>query len=504
MIIKQTLEEFASQNSLTPGQRDNLIRFNHQFSLDRLVPIRDLDVLKVLKQYALHPRLIDSDFSYLSSLKDDNGYEYSQSLKRVREIDAVVDAFQRRSVPNFRWNENYQKAKLQLERMFSSEHLKSLTYNSDSDVMSYLPKTDTHSGFEYILTGLKKKGEYAKGILQAYNAEEKFALEHGSFGKLILPGTRTQGSGAFDELTGERTYHCKHKTRMINMVDLYVILAELKYAKPIQELLVSNDWYAGGKDPSVITRQFSHWRRTYNYYLSIDYSGYDQTIPDWLIEDAFDIMFKAFDEKGVLCDVIVNDFIHKDLLFDGNIYHLDKGVPSGSMFTQIVDTVCNWLIILTYAYSINEPDIDMMVMGDDNIIFTRRSWNVRSLSEYVSKNFGMIIGSKSDDVAPVSQTPHFLSRYWKYTGQWRHPSVLVSKLAFPERRRRYDLISPDEVIYGYICSYPLGMEELIDVPLFLKQHPNYSYAELAKISSYLPGSVAYNLEYVQKRKENLH
>lgn len=500
MIIKQTLEEFASQFSLTPGQRGNLMKFNHDFSLDRLIPIRDDDVLKVLKQYALHPRLIDSDYSYLRSLRDKDGYEYSQSLKRVREIDSVIDAFQKKDVPNFGWNENYQKAKLKLERMFNSKHLKSLTYNSDNDIMSNLPKTDTHSGFEYILTGIKKKGEYAEGILQAYTAEEKLALENGSFEKLILPGTRTQGSGAFDELTGERTFECKHKTRMINMVDLYVIIAELKYAKPIQDLLAHNDWYAGGKDPSYITRQFSHLRRFYNYFLSIDYSGYDQTVPSWLIRDAFDIVFSAFDERDDLCEVIVNDFIHKDVLFDGNIYHIDKGVPSGSMFTQIIDTVCNWLIILTYAYSIGEPNIDMMVMGDDNIIFTHGLWNISDLRQYVSRNFGMDIGSKSDDIASVSQTPHFLSRYWKYTGQWRHPSVLVSKMAFPERRRRYDLIEPDEVIFGYICSYPLGMEELIDVPSFLKHHPNYSNAELAKVSSYLPGSIAYNLEYVQKRK----
>lgn len=507
---KISASDYASQINLNHRQADNLRKFDRRFSSDSEGVITDPVLLKVLRKYVKSSHQFEEVRSYLKNLKDDDGEPYSQSLKRVGMLYDVISHLQSEDRNAMRWNENYRKAINTLKQLFPSKQLTHLTYDCDEAIVRYLPKKSTHSGFEYILSGKKKKGEYAEGIYENYVLEEQKALEHGTFNKLILPATRTQVSGAFEESSGQMTNKCKHKTRLVNMVDLYVIICELKYSKPIQNFMSKTEWYAGGKDDSEISRQFSDWRFRYNYFLSIDYSKFDQTIPAWLIEDAFDIIKGAFVDVGPEFDVIVHDFIHKDVLFDGSVYHIDKGVPSGSMFTQIIDSICNMIAILTYFNSIHVDDVKMCIMGDDNIIFTKDLIDKDSLSSYLLRNFGLIFNSsKSDDVKSVKESPHFLSKFYKYEGVWRHPNVILSKMIYPERKRIYydkkDYVTPEHVILGYIYAYPLGMNELIDVPKFFRDNPSFSNGNiLTKLDTrYLPGSLSYSLEYVRNWRQTM-
>lgn len=506
-MIKCTLEEYASTKGLTPAQRGRLISFDKQLSSDRYGRVTDSESIQCLETYVRNPMFLQDILNYLENLRDPDGNLFCQSLKRTIQLDKTISKFESGYVVPFIWNKHYQAAKLKLEKMLSSLHLIPLIYTDDTTVMEALPRRDTHSGYQYVETGKKYKGEYEEGIFDWYTQEEVKAKRNGSFDQLILPGVRTQASGAFEEEDGSKTNTCKMKTRLINMIALIVILGELKYAKPAQKALANFSFYAGGKDPTQISALFSDWRRRYRYFLSIDYSGFDQTVQRWLIEQAFDILKLAFayvDEP--LWDCIVHDFVYKDLVFKGNIIHLDKGVPSGSMFTQIIDSICNWLVIQTYLNSIGVNDSEMMIMGDDNIIFTNQFIDNSDLSAYVEKNFGMIIGDKSDKIKKTSEPPHFLSSFWKYDGRWRAPEVLISKLMYPETERKYTKKEddgkplPDEVVYGYICSYPKGMEQLMDIRRFMEDHQNYSRAmfeKRVKSAKYLPGSIMYNVLYTK-------
>lgn len=463
----------------------------------------DPDLLAVVRKYALNLDDVNDTLKYLHDLKDGEGYSYSQSLKQYDKLIESFNKFKMKDHSSFRWNRNYQKALELVKLRFSKKKLKPLSYMCDDDILDALPKVNTHSGYSWIETGKKKKGEYKGELLKHYLEVEEAARMNGSFQRPILPGTRTQGSGAFTD-DGQRTNTCKHKTRLISMVDLYQIIAELKFAKPIQDVMASDSWYAGGFDQTEIGRRITGMRAKWHWYISLDYSSYDQSISSWLIEDAFSCLKEAFvSVDDELWNIIVGDFIHKNFVtpfdLDGGIVHSDKGVPSGSMFTQIIDTVVNWIMILTYLIS-QGFDGDMIVMGDDNLLFTNAKVEIEAISSYISKNFGVKVNADKTQCGDASQTPEFLSCSWTYDGAFRHPRILLSKMAYPERKRVYKgEVTPEMVLFGYYLTYPAGVRKLIDVDRFLRDY-NYSKQDvLLRVDSrYIPGAFKYNMEYLSK------
>lgn len=488
------------QNNLSMGQQSRLRGYLSQLRADREKVIFDDKVVGLLRQYAFDVATIDSDLEYLDSISDDNGNPFSQSLRESGKLQEAIDQFAAENWTSFRWNRNYQMALKEIRSKLNIRNLTPLTWLNDDEVMSDLPKVTTHSGFSYLLTGKRNKGEYREGILQLLSKSEEAAKIDGSFNKPIMPGTRTQCSGAFDDETGERTYQCKHKTRLVAMVDLFQILSELRYAKPFQQRFAQSRKYAGGKRPNDISIIISGLRNRFRHWYSIDYSSFDQSISDWLIRDVFSIIhdsFKVVDEE--LWQVIVDDFIEKNYIspFNG-IVHSIKGVPSGSMFTQIVDSLVNLIIIQTYLFSIGVCG-DMIVMGDDNLLYTSDEIDLDQLSSYVLKNFGIRVNSVKSHSGDRYIDPIFLSRTWTCVGQERNPHVLVSKLAYPERFRVYSKdIGPEMVLYGYILEYMPSMSRLMNVGKFIREHNNLGDEKVwSRVDSrYLPGALRYSLDYL--------
>jgi hypothetical protein len=412
-----------------------------------------------------------------------------------------MERFCKPDYTSFRWNVNYRKSLEEFKLEYSKLRLKPLTFMCDDDIKEALPKKDTHSGWYWILSGKKYKGDNIEGSYSQFNAEVKDALLTGTFNKPILLGFRTQASGEYDD-QGNRTYACKHKLRVVSMIDLIVIIAELMFSRPIQNYLANVHYYAGGKDENDISSIITDSKVKYEQFMSIDYSSYDQSISSWLIEDAFSILKCAFilnDEQSQLFDIIVHDFIHKRFILNEGILESHRGVPSGSMFTQIIDSIVNVLVVRTYFNSRNAKS-SMMAMGDDNVIFTNnQNCNLADLSSYVMKNFGLNISldDKANEGLTRNDNVKFLSRYWKFDGQYRDKYQLLSRMLYPERRRRYNKeVGPEHVVFAFILTYRLGMEQLIDTRRFIHDYPISKDYILTKVDSrYLPGALAYIREY---------
>jgi hypothetical protein len=167
------------------------------------------------------------------------------------------------------------------------------------------------------------------------------------------------------------------------------------------------------------------------------------------------------------------------------------------MFTQIIDSIVNVIVVSTYFNSIGQA-VEMIAMGDDNAIFTNSDTDLDKLGSYIRKNFGMIVNvDKSSSGDTKRDDVEFLSRYWRYDGQWRHPHQLLSRLAYPERKREYSGdVKPEHVVFAFILTYPLGMQKLIHVPKFMQDFPISKKFVLENVDSrYLPGSLAYIREY---------
>lgn len=491
-------------NSLSAGSTNRLSSYRKSLVRSQGVgsPLFDSKVYSLLKGYVWDEGALDSNVDYLNNLVDKEGYSFSRNLKLYDHTQEAMERFIAPDHPSFRWNENYQQSLKWLKNLFSKTKLIPQRYESDDDIRAALPKINTHSGYTYIISGLKKKGDNIDGLYNKLK-HRKNSIRKGIAVEStpVLVAFRTQASGEFED-DGSRTNTCKHKTRIVSMYDLLNVVLELQFSNPIQQYMNSLDQYAGGKDEGQIGAIIHNYAHKHKKFMSIDYSSFDQTISSWLIEDAFDVLACAFprmtDGQRKEFNQIVNNFIHKDFILAEGVLHSDKGVPSGSMFTQIIDTVVNWIVILTYFNSKSQT-CDMIAMGDDNAIFCDEKESIKDLATYVSKNFGLIVkvDDKSNEGLTVESDVKFLSRYWSPGGPWKHPNQLVSRLLFPERFRDYTHeVQPQHVIFAYILTYERGMSQLMNVSQFLRDYPIGALNVFKNVDSrYVPGSLAYIREY---------
>lgn len=491
-------------NSLDAGSKNRYRIYCNGLCKSRGVdePGFDVKLYHALKPYVLNPKEFKKVKQYLRTLKDPDGWSFSRDLRIYNKVSKSVSKFLEKDYTSFRWNRHYQNAlkKLTSALFGGGVKLTPIKFTCDDDVRRILPKLDTHSGFTMIESGDKQKGENLDGIYSKLKAMEDEALETGTFNRLMLVGFRTQTSGEFED-DGTFTNTCKHKVRLILMVDLQIICEEIKFSRVLQDLLASKPFYGGGKDLDRISILISGWRTKYNKFLSIDYSSFDQTISSWLIEDVFSVIKSGFiltDRESKLFDIMVHDFIHKKFVLNEGLAQVSKGVPSGSMFTQIVDSLVNYVVISTYFDSMEDQKFEMNIMGDDNIIFCSEKYSIEELASYVRKNFGLDIKTddKSNEGISYKDDPKYLSMYFSWKGRWRHPYQLISRMLYYERYRYYDdLITPYHVIYSYILAYPLGMSKLINIKKFNMDHPISKATVLNLRSQFMPSIVAYYRDY---------
>lgn len=459
---------------------------------------------------------------YLKDLRNpENGKLFSQGVK---EYSKLLEAGHRFAEPNnapFSWNEHFKAAKRSLIEEFKqlrkSYHFSPLRYTCDQDIISALPRKDTHAGFSYILTGKKEKRDNLDNIFSRVCDLIKRSItgddpRQWNMNIPILPGVRTQGtSGAFEE-DGTFTGTCKHKTRFLSIIDNEQICIELIYAKPIQEALSHVSWYAGGKSfDKELSSLVTSGRYHFNKWTSLDYSAYDQSISAWLIEEAFDVARYIWEigcESELNYDfmthrlyrLVINSFIHKEFILDGETIVSHKGVPSGSMFTQIIDSIVNRLMIDTFMRSKGVQGYQMIVMGDDNIIFHNDDISLRELSSYLNHNFGITCHPDKCRVGSKRTYPHFLSTDWMDEGRYRSPYELFAKLLYPERKRIYNQnrTKPWEVLYSYYLAYPVAMMKVFDIDKLLRQYPYLNTKRIEDFDTdHLPGFLKYQLRYLR-------
>lgn len=484
-------------DGLDAPQKKRLFSYSRQLSTNRDPKFFDSRVYADLLSFSKDEARIVRAKNYLDRIG------FNQSQYDYAKIKEALVKFSSPSHSSFQWNANYKKAKELLKAEFLKFNLRTIKYRSESDIVESLPRVDTHAGFSYIYTGKKKKGEYVGELFSEFSAKCLLAKLEKSFNSLILVSARCQASGAFQD-DGSETGTYKPKTRMVSMIDIYQILAELMFAKPLQQCLATVDWYAGGKDDNALHQNIYSKARQSRTVLSLDYSSYDQTISDWLIDDAFEIIKACFtNEIGFdeeMFNIIRNDFKFKCFVDgEGNIVSSSKGVPSGSMFTQIVDSIVNKLMITTYMLSKGISDYSMMIMGDDNLVVVQdHEVSKEDVSSYITKNFGVVCNPDKCSSYSYPESFEFLSRFWKLNGVWRTPEILISKMLYPERFRDYvrnTELKAIDIISSYYLSFKLGMDEFMDGNKLWSSNVNLK-DDVRERARYLSGLERYRLLYL--------
>lgn len=362
------------------------------------------------------------------------------------------------------------------------------------NIRQNLTTLNTSAGFKFY--GKKKKAVQSYMIRRALEMKEDVKSGK-SFYKIptepFIAITRSQLPATSTELKYVRPMKdgkVDYKGRLVWCMDAAMVLFESQYARPCINYM-SQNWtnIAMGKKPEEIRSICCEMSEDFLYWYSSDYSKYDSTVPACLIRHAFDIIKACFDERYHReIDFISMKFINGDILMpDGNIYSVKKGIKSGSYFTQIIGSLVNALMLLTFmeqrftefekrkAKQESRMEYDMeasfglhsrpgiyayMVMGDDNVFALRFKLNYHAFASYVNRMFGMNINVQKSDVGEKGQPINFLKRLWTRDGEFRDEVDLVINFLHPERRRTYKNYSPYHVLFGYFITYRGSMERL--------------------------------------------
>ena len=428
--------------------------------------------------------------------------------KRFMITDALQDNLEKFFLPekpNFHWNENYKETKHFVFNWFAPyfRNIKAIELSNDMDVREIITNMKAQAGS----ISLNDKKEACLDIIKSvafyiYQEKPDFKLP------AIMYSRSQIGGYLVTDANGNVTVSSKglrRKSRAVWCIDAATILVEGTIARPMMDALCKVQQYAGGKTDSAIKNIVRSWNR--HFWISLDYSSYDSTIPSWLIHDVFHMIKGWFrHEEDELISWIENQFIHTEVYdYRGELRTKHKGVPSGSYFTQIMDSLCNIVLILTWMYSkykdwgyimrdVFEADtLSMCIMGDDNIIFTRIPLDTQALGSYLRTNFGIEMHPDKCDKGSDQDDPKFLKRTWTAYGSDRDLTELLIEAIHSERYRDYKGkgFSPWHVIFGYYMCYPVAMKRVFSFEEIMKGMGRHGGIERIKSMGLesMPGSM---------------
>jgi len=186
---------------------------------------------------------------------------------------------------------------------------------------------------------------------------------------------------------------------------------------------------------------------------SLDMSQFDATISSELIHIAFKILRTWFDSQevepvsgktvGEIFDLIEYYFIHTTIVMpDGNIYiGKDHGVPSGSYFTQMIDSVVNVIIggAISSKFNLHVSKREVFVLGDDLMMWSNRKVDLDKIAEYASSAFHVKMhGSEKSNLYHYDETVHYLGRDWEDGLPSLSEDEVLKRMVYPETYRVYD------------------------------------------------------------------
>lgn len=185
---------------------------------------------------------------------------------------------------------------------------------------------------------------------------------------------------------------------------------------------------------------------------SLDMSQFDATLSSGLIHNAFSILRTWFDPTAIepvsgksvreIFDHIEHYFIHTTIVMpNGKIYiGKDHGVPSGSYFTQIVDSICNVIICGTISsrFELNVSRKEIFVLGDDLLFWTNRKMDLDLIAKFAAENLHVKLhGKEKSAIYHYDEAIHYLGRDWYQGIPTLSEEEIISKMVYPESFRKY-------------------------------------------------------------------
>lgn len=155
------------------------------------------------------------------------------------------------------------------------------------------------------------------------------------------------------------------------------ILIEGLIGQPLLQALMLHDTpiYIGKdihKDmPYLIIKAMANGGTCY----CLDFSKFDASVCSFLVDCAWRLLYECLAINDhvdqLVFDFCFSLFTNTPLLMpDGRLYLVTSGVPSGSYFTQLIDSIVNLLCIYMFQLSSTSQVFPTKVLGDDSLFVT--------------------------------------------------------------------------------------------------------------------------------------
>lgn len=216
-------------------------------------------------------------------------------------------------------------------------------------------------------------------------------------------------------------------------------LLEARFAAPlIERFLNFRNPIAFGLNKMSLAGRMQRLRNSGVKY-GFDFSGFDTSIHPKLIVHAFKILgthFRMNEEEASCYDRVIHYFIHTPIVMpNGNIYTKHHGVPSGSYFTQLVDSIVNFIAVQYATIRLTGVPVDIdkiLVLGDDSIIGLHSYTDVHLWKQAFSE-LGLNMSLEKSGIFRGNEDVYFLGHSWHGGFPSRREEEIAKRLCFPEQ-----------------------------------------------------------------------
>lgn len=383
----------------------------------------------------------------------------------------------------------------------------------DLEVVEKYIKQDTSAGLTEF--GVKKRDAIAKAIERA-----KGIIEGTIVPEPCLTGIRTQmkDDGKHYENFEQVKLKYKGKTRLVWMYPTEMTLIEAMFAVALIDRFkkTKTPMAIGLKKGTIGARVWNEVLRGRRKAYAIDYSKYDSTISADLIRVAFRILKTNFGEmtewQEKAWSQVVRYFIHTPIVFlDGFIYRgKQHGVPSGSFFTQLIDSVVNVILLgaASKKFGLQLDDRSFMILGDDVILGLFKRLSLEELSEFFAE-YGIICHPDKTE-----RKPHFLGADWFCAIPTRKKKEVITKMVYPETyREKPETMSTNFFTQLLVLSYNYCYWNLTDLLINTRikgksgtilindgikfEDIPFEKIDIDAVVSRMPGYIRYHHNYIQ-------
>lgn len=445
-----------------PYRAQHLVQWNARQSIDVSKPLVDKKVEAVLYQQGI-------PFEHTSEYR--NLYSYDKLQEQLEHYDRSY--FVRKEDP-------YLRAGLKSAfRIFACP-----------DVKMRLEPVKLNGTAAALMVTLDIKGDRSAG-LTAFGETKLEAMTVGLDKAIsILCG----GKAPAPCLAGVRTQR-KGKTRLVWMFPLEMTIIEAVIARPLINYFLNIQHVMTFGDFSHETG--TRMRRSAaecKYHYSIDYSQFDSTIGPLFIHYAFNAFrtwFNLSDEVmenvtvGDVFDRIESYFITCPIVMPSRgkkypdlVVGKKGGVPSGSYFTQLVDSFVNTALIYSVnaRFDLGLSDRHVYVLGDDCLFFCNRAGGdqlLQQISQFLG-NYGFKVNAAKGSHGLATDRVEYLGRSWRNGFPMRKMSEIVRGSLYPEKFRKYSpsraksqkqvlAVLNSYLLTSYLEDPPVGVETFSSV-----------------------------------------